>query len=151
MIIATYGGTSTTVTLTWYEDGVVSTLPANATWSIGAIVGIAPSAGALYNDTDLSNNEVILNPDIYSCTALTETTEIAHGSTTYMKYYTITGDINGDGRVDILDAIALSNSFLKRQGQAGFNPAADINQDGVVNILDAIQLANNFNKQLGFL
>ncbi len=92
-----------------------------------------------------------MNTGTYNYTAVTATIQIPHGRTTYMTYYLITGDINGDGRVDILDAISLSNVFLKELGQPGFNPAADINQDGVVNILDAILLANNFNKQLAFL
>jgi hypothetical protein len=139
------------VTLTWYEGGVTSTLPANATWSMGALVGIPSTAGALYNDTNKINNNVTMDPAVYNCTAVTATTQVAHGTSTYMKYYLLTGDVNGDGRIDILDAIALSNSFLKSTGQPGFNPAADINSDGTINILDAIQLANNFNKVLGFL
>jgi hypothetical protein len=147
IIVGTVGGGSVSVTLTWYEDGVTSTLPANATWAIGAMVGIAPGAGALYNDTNPSNNQVILDPNRYNYTALTATTEVLHGSTTYEPYYSLIGDVNGDGRVDILDAIALSNSFLK----VGNNLPTDINNDGVVNILDAILLANNFNNVLPFL
>jgi hypothetical protein len=61
-------------------------------------------------------------------------------------YVSIPGDINLDGRVDILDAIRLSNSFGKSLGQDGFNPSADINSDNYVNILDAIILANHFNQ-----
>jgi hypothetical protein len=151
IIIASNGGSSVSVTLTWYEGGVTSTLPANATWSMGALVGIPSTAGALYNDTNKINNNVTMDPAVYNCTAVTATTQVAHGTSTYMKYYLLTGDVNGDGRIDILDAIALSNSFLKSTGQPGFNPAADINSDGTINILDAIQLANNFNKVLGFL
>jgi hypothetical protein len=57
---------------------------------------------------------------------------------------TIPGDINGDGTVNILDAIMLSNAFFARPGDSNWNPNADINGDGVVNILDAILLANHF-------
>jgi pectate lyase len=49
-----------------------------------------------------------------------------------------TGDINGDGFVNILDYTLLSNVF----GTA--NPQADLNSDGTVNILDFTILSNNF-------
>jgi len=57
---------------------------------------------------------------------------------------TLVGDINGDGVVNILDAILLANAFGSTPGSPTWNPAADLNGDGVVNILDAILLANNF-------
>jgi parallel beta-helix repeat protein len=57
---------------------------------------------------------------------------------------TIPGDINGDGTVNILDAITLSNAFLTTPNSSNWNPNADINDDNVVNILDAIILANHF-------
>ena len=54
------------------------------------------------------------------------------------------GDINGDGVVNILDAIMLGNSFLATPSSSNWNPNADINGDGIVNILDAIIMANHF-------
>jgi streptogramin lyase len=57
---------------------------------------------------------------------------------------TIPGDINGDGTVNILDSILLSNAFLATPSSSNWNPNADINGDGIVNILDAIILANHF-------
>jgi parallel beta-helix repeat protein len=57
---------------------------------------------------------------------------------------TIPGDINGDGTVNILDAVLLANAFLSTPGSPNWNPNADINGDGIVNILDAIILANHF-------
>jgi len=57
---------------------------------------------------------------------------------------TIIGDVDGNGNVNVLDAIDVSNSFGKGIGQAGFNANADFDDNGVINILDAITLANNF-------
>jgi hypothetical protein len=65
----------------------------------------------------------------------------------------IIGDINGDGTVNILDAILLANAFgshgpnydyLGEPASPNWNPNADLNGDGIVNILDAILLANHF-------
>jgi thermitase len=59
-------------------------------------------------------------------------------------YVGIPGDINGDGTVNVLDAIQLSNSFLATPSSLNWNSNADINGDGVVNILDAIIMGNHF-------
>jgi parallel beta-helix repeat protein len=59
---------------------------------------------------------------------------------------TIKGDINGDGIVNILDAIVLGNAFLATRGSPNWNPNADLNDDGAINILDAIILGLNFGR-----
>jgi PKD repeat protein len=59
---------------------------------------------------------------------------------------TLIGDINGDGIVNILDAILLSNAFNTKPGDQYWNPKADLNGDGTVNILDAIILSNDFGR-----
>jgi hypothetical protein len=58
----------------------------------------------------------------------------------------LTGDVNQDGIVNILDAIQVSNAFLSTPGGTKWNANADLNGDGVVNILDAIILSNNYGK-----
>jgi len=59
----------------------------------------------------------------------------------------LTGDIDGNGVVNILDAIKLGLHFLETPSSPGWNQGganADINGDGVVNILDAIILGLHF-------
>ena len=48
------------------------------------------------------------------------------------------GDINGDGGINILDAVVLVNLILNDQ----FDSLGDINGDGQLNILDVVQLIN---------
>ena len=57
---------------------------------------------------------------------------------------TLTADINGDGTVDILDAILLANAYGTTPGMPNWNPRADLNGDNLVDIFDAITLAANF-------
>jgi hypothetical protein len=52
----------------------------------------------------------------------------------------ILGDINGDGVVNILDAIVQASAFESSPQDSNWNPRADLNDDGIVNILDAIIL-----------
>jgi parallel beta-helix repeat protein len=61
-------------------------------------------------------------------------------------FITIPGDVNGDRRVNVLDAILIANSFNSKPGDANWNPNADINCDDRVNILDCIVLAGHFNQ-----
>jgi hypothetical protein len=66
----------------------------------------------------------------------------------------ILGDINGDGVVNICDAILLAKAYNSHcanyhyQGEPAspnWNPNADLNNDGVVNIYDAIILSQAMN------
>jgi hypothetical protein len=52
----------------------------------------------------------------------------------------VSGDINTDGSVNILDAIVLANSV------SNWNSNCDLNGDGIINNLDATILANNFSQ-----
>jgi parallel beta-helix repeat protein len=61
---------------------------------------------------------------------------------------TITGDVNGDGAVDIYDAIVLANAYGSVPTSSNWNGNADINSDNVVDIYDAIILANNYGKKI---
>jgi hypothetical protein len=50
----------------------------------------------------------------------------------------LSGDLNGDDTIDIIDATAVGVAF------GTSDPAADLNQDGVVDILDIILVSVNF-------
>jgi hypothetical protein len=56
----------------------------------------------------------------------------------------IKGDLNGDGVVDLFDALLFANSFGTQlrvyPGYPNWNEEADLNGDGVIDIFDAIQL-----------
>ena len=53
-----------------------------------------------------------------------------------------TGDANGDGSVDVTDAVAVINAYLTSD-QSGINAGvADVNHDGVIDITDAVAIIN---------
>ncbi len=61
------------------------------------------------------------------------------------------GDVNGDGTVDLYDAILLAGSYGEDSGSPTWNPSApnaDINCDNIVDLYDAIILAGNFGKNV---
>jgi len=51
------------------------------------------------------------------------------------------GDVTGDGTLNILDIVQVSN-YILGTGTPAYTCAADMNADGNVNILDIVQLAN---------
>ena len=50
------------------------------------------------------------------------------------------GDVNRDGKVNILDLVFVASSF----GQTGSGNPADVNEDGVINIIDLVKVAGAF-------
>ncbi len=60
----------------------------------------------------------------------------------------IPGDIDGNGIVDIYDAIRLANAFGSEPSDDDWNPNADINNDAIIDIYDAILLANHYGEEI---
>ena len=63
-------------------------------------------------------------------------------------YVGVPGDINGDGTVDVYDAMILAAAFGSGPNSPNWNPNADINGDGTVDIYDAIILAAYFGQSI---
>jgi parallel beta-helix repeat protein len=121
------------------------------TWDMGY-----PAGGNFWSDyTDV---------DVYSGEYQNETGSDGRGDSPYivnanntdryplMQPYAILraptpGDLNQDGRVDLLDAIAVAEVFGLQSGDPRWDAEADLNQDGVIDVLDVIIVANNFGKQ----
>jgi len=56
----------------------------------------------------------------------------------------IEGDLNGDGYVDIFDAVIIAVAFGSEYGDLNYNLIADINKDGIVDIYDMVVVAIHF-------
>ena len=65
----------------------------------------------------------------------------SHEITLTIEEQLITGDVNGDGKVNILDLVLVAQQFGK---DVPPNSPADVTGDGVVNILDLVRVAQEF-------
>jgi hypothetical protein len=129
-----------------YDETFNVTAYANATGigsdNITLPSGNSTTATFTWNTTSFAYGNYTLSA--YAWPVIGETNTANNNFTGGTVGVTIPGDVNGDGTVNILDAIQVSNSFLATPGSSNWNPNADINCDNVVNILDAILLANHF-------
>jgi hypothetical protein len=55
----------------------------------------------------------------------------------------IPGDVNGDGIVDVFDAVLLAGAAGTNPTSPNWNPNADINNDLIIDVFDAVILAGH--------
>jgi len=54
------------------------------------------------------------------------------------------GDVNGDGKINFVDAVIISRAFTYARGEQGYVLAADIDADGVVDLDDLVLVGANW-------
>ena len=67
---------------------------------------------------------------------------VVDSNKTYAKYTVIvTGDISGDGKINITDLISIKSHILKKSKLTGYKAmGGDVNGDGKINITDFIKI-----------
>ncbi len=58
----------------------------------------------------------------------------------------VTGDLNGDGHVDVIDLLTLIAAFGASSGDAAYDAACDFDASGLVDSTDLLTLVGNFGK-----
>ena len=124
------------------DNHIWNTLAGN-TYSAYAFIDHNMVVRYLFETPNLNNfqNNYIPNllDGIYGCTdANASNYDVSAGIDDGSCEYYITGDINLDGQINILDIVQLANMILSD----AYQESADLNGDGNLNILDIVQLVN---------
>lgn len=64
----------------------------------------------------------------------------------YYELDPLQGDVNGDGKVNLIDLRAVANAFGSKPGDTEWIQSADINRDDIINIFDLVAVAINLGK-----
>jgi hypothetical protein len=113
---------------------------ANYSWDFGdgtSIVAAIPVAQHIFRS--IGNFTVSLNVTDNRGLYASSATEIAIG---------LFGDLNFDGRVDIIDITIVAYSYGSRTGDARWREECDLNHDGIINIIDLSEVAQGYGKTI---
>ena len=100
-----------------------------------AISSATPVASGTYDITAVSEHTLVnVRRDV---AVSTPSTAVDMGTL-------LEGNVNNDSLVNISDFSGLAGSFMKSDGQAGYNAMADFDRNAIVNIADFGLLATNF-------
>ena len=80
--------------------------------------------------------------------SFTGTNFSATGSASFIAYAKLLGDVNSDGKIDIVDVAIIAHAFNTRPGDARWNASADLDNDSVVDINDVATVALYFGTSL---
>jgi peptide/nickel transport system substrate-binding protein len=105
----------------WYETAIT-----DGNFTVSFYVSPSASGGNDVEDTNLANN--LANE--------------AH----LVRVRTWNVDMDGTGKIDILDIFVAASSFGAKPGEKRWDKRADINGDGLVDIRDIFQIARAFGK-----
>jgi hypothetical protein len=61
---------------------------------------------------------------------------------------TITGDVNGDFKVDISDVTKIARKYTSKRGDSRYDATYDLNDDGVISIIDLVTCTSHFGTKI---
>lgn len=84
---------------------------------------------------------------VYVFTVMSEYASIKVSNSTAFAVVSESGDVNGDGLVDILDAVMVARAYGSIQGNTNYDARADLNLDGTINTQDISIVTNHLGQQ----
>ena len=130
----------------YVENELTTFVKKNPTWAgINQLENFDVS-GELLEGSSVNFNIIVENNELtegnYSANlniSSNASTEVSFPILLMSSSSNITGDINGDSLVNVIDVVQLVSIAL---GESSGTSSADINDDGVINVLDVIFLVN---------
>ncbi len=120
----------------------------NIYWNDFIQLGGVPNALAAWttaNTWDVMGKGNYWNKDVFGQGPYMNPTNVDNNPLT-APWNPMLGDVNLDGKVNIVDITICAMAFGTHFSDLRWNPQADVNRDGLVNILDIALAAKNFGK-----
>ena len=83
-------------------------------------------------------------------TSITMEQDFVFGDTAVDNFYSLFGDNNGDRTINVVDLLALRQTYLRSTADSGYNPAMDFDGNGTVNVIDLLSFRRRFLTTLPF-
>ena len=139
--VSSLGGAAGSFNVTLYANATVI-----QTQTRSLLSGTSANVTFNWNATDIQLGNYTLRAEasrVDNETILTNN-ELTDGMITI----SIPGDINADGKVNILDISLTAKAYNSRLGDEIWDSNADVNEDGTINILDISAIAKEYGKSV---
>jgi Oxidoreductase molybdopterin binding domain/CARDB len=130
-----------------YSESFNFTLYANTT-AIGTVVNVvlanktSRTLSFLWNTTSSAYGKYTIKAEATTVPYEINTANNTHGGGTVTV--TITGDVDGNSVVNILDVVKITGIYGAKRGQPRFESNSDLDDNGVINILDVVKCTGHY-------
>lgn len=115
--------------------------------ALSEITSGAIGNGTLATVTFLAEKEGECALNFYDTTLLTQSATVHHKVVQGYFKWTVLGDVDGDGDVDIFDAVNVCSRFGAKKGDRNWDFRADLNSDGVIDTDDVMIICANYGRR----
>lgn len=113
--------------------------------NLSGVSGNGTLATIMFKTKNYGNTYLQLTDVILLDFSLTDTDKTLVHGTVKVK---ISGDVNSDGKVDVLDLFNLSRAYGSIPGMPNWNPDCDFNRDNKIDASDLFELNKNYGKAI---
>ena len=130
-----------------YSETFNVTLYANTT-AIGTVVNVvlanktSRTLSFLWNTTNYGYGKYTIKAEATTVPYEINTANNIHGGGTVTV--AITGDVDGNSVVNILDVVKITGIYGAKRAQSGFDSNSDLDDNGVINILDVVKCTGHY-------
>jgi len=144
--VENHGGYDETFNVTGYaNDTATANVTSISTFNVTLATGTSTNLTLVWNTTGFAKGNYTISAYAEPVQGETNTADNVRTADGIVKV-TIVGDVNGDGKVNLIDVFSVALAYGSYPGPPPWNPNCDINNDGKINLIDYFTTALNYGK-----